>query len=69
MYEKAEPIGDSRCPHVLDVESGAAMVTPRCCGVQMVWMSEECRTNNCIFVYDLDKIYKHQGVRNIVFTY
>jgi hypothetical protein len=23
MYEKAEPIGRARCPHVLDVELGA----------------------------------------------
>jgi hypothetical protein len=23
MHEKAEPIGNSRCPHVLDVERGA----------------------------------------------
>jgi hypothetical protein len=23
MYEKAEPIGHARCPHVLDVELGA----------------------------------------------
>jgi hypothetical protein len=23
MHEKAEPIGNSQCPHVLDVERGA----------------------------------------------
>jgi hypothetical protein len=41
------------------------MVTPRCCGVQIAWMSEECRTNNCVFVCDFNKIYNHQGVTNI----
>jgi hypothetical protein len=37
MYEKAEPIGRARCPHVLDVELGAQ--SHNHCGVTMLCSS------------------------------